>query len=482
MSNKKDIQFGTGGFRGVIGDDFNRENIHLIAQALSNIVISKNQQDRPIIIGFDNRFMSDYAAKWFAEVLNGNGIKTYVYTSAIPTPAVMSTTKDMCNYYGAMITASHNPYFFNGIKVFTKDGYDADVEFTSQLEKEIKAVDKINILSERQARRKDLYDDYRNLGSYLSHIKSFIDPSITKNHLRVLYNNMNGVGVIGLKPLAQKLNISQFAIINENHDAFFNFNLPNPTKEALMGEFSETVVNQNYDLGMATDSDGDRLGIIDEKGNYVSANEILASIYHYLIKERKYKGDIVKNCATSVLVDMVAEKLGYQCHEVDVGFKNITAGMREFNALLGGESSGGLTMRGYIFGKDASFSGSLFLEMVIKMNKPVSEIISELKKEVGYDYYFNEDNIVLSADPKEILKYMVSHLPELSYKPKDVRIFGRNVKFIFENREWFLLRLSGTEPTFRIFYEFKDKDIGDKLTKEVKQYVNKVEDIVLGIK
>lgn len=474
----KKIQFGTGGFRGVIGDDFNKENIQLIAQALSNVIEENNQKDRPIVVGYDNRFMSDYAAKWFIEVLNGNGIATYLYTCSVPTPAVMSSTRDMLNYYGVMMTASHNPYYFNGIKVFTKDGYDADVAFTSLLEKKIVEVKEVKITHERLARKKDLFFDYQNLGSYLSHIKSFIDPEVTHNKLKVLYNNMNGVGVIGLKPLAEKLHIYRLTIMNEDHDAFFGFNLPNPTKEALMGEFSETVYNQGYDLGMATDSDGDRLGIIDEKGNYVSANEILAAIYWYLITERGYKGDIVKNCATSVLVDMVAESLGYKCHEVDVGFKNITQGMKEYDALLGGESSGGLTMRGYIYGKDATFSGALFLEMVIKLNKPVSQIISEMKRSVNYDYYCSEDFITLDVDAQKVISYMRENLPNLSIKYKDVSIFNRNFKFLFDDRQWLLLRLSGTEPAFRVFSEFKNKEDADVLVKELKEYIEEVQNKV----
>ena len=377
------------------------------------------------------------------------------------------------------MTASHNPYYFNGIKVFTKEGYDADVSFTSEVEKEIKHVKEIKTMSDRLARRKGLLEDYDNLGSYLSHIKSFIDPSIAKNKLRVLYNNMNGVGVIGLKPLCEKLHIAQFTIINEDHDAFFGFNLPNPTKEALTGEFSEMVVNQQYDIGLATDSDGDRLGIIDEKGNYVSANEILAAIYLYLITQRGYRGDIVKNCATSVLIDMVAESLGYQCHEVDVGFKNITHGMKEFNALLGGESSGGLTMRGYIYGKDASFAASLFLEMVIKLNKPVSEIIKELKDSVGYNYHFFEDFIPLDVDAQKVLKYMANDLPKLSISYKEVKIFGRNLKFLFNDRQWLLLRLSGTEPAFRLFAEFKDAGRAKQLIKELKEYIIDVQNNIL---
>ena len=478
MNMKSKIQFGTGGFRGVIGDDFNKENIQYIAQAIANIIIENNQQDRPIIVGYDNRFMSDFAAKWFVEVLNGNKIKCFLITHSVPTPTVMSTTRDMRNYYGVMMTASHNPYYFNGIKVFTFGGYDADVNFTSLVEKKIGEVKDIKVMNERVARKADLLEDFDNLGSYLSHIKSFIDPGVTKNKLRVLYNNMNGVGVIGLKPLAEKLHIHQFTIMNEEHDAFFGFNLPNPTKEALIGEFSETVVNQEYDLGMATDSDGDRLGIIDEKGNYVSANEILAAIYWYLITQRGYKGDIVKNCATSVLVDLVAESLGYKCHEVDVGFKNITHGMDEHNALLGGESSGGLTMRGYIYGKDATFSGALFLEMVIKMNKPVSKIIKELKQSVDYNYSFFEDFITLDVDAEKVLKYMANNLPELSIQHNDVKIFGRNLKILFDDRQWLLLRLSGTEPAFRLFAEFKDADIAKKLIEELKQYIDKVQNIV----
>ncbi len=476
MANK--IKFGTGGFRGVIGDDFNKENIQLVAQALANVILENNQEKQPIIIGFDNRFMSDYAARWFAEVLNGNGIRTLVYTHSVPTPTVMSTTRDMQNFYGVMMTASHNPYYFNGIKVFTKEGYDADVAFTSLLEKKINEVSEVKTLNERIARNHGLYEDYDNLGSYLQHIKSFIDPTVVKNKLRVLYNNMNGVGVIGLKPLAEKLHIYQFVIMNEDHDAFFGFNLPNPTKEALMGEFSETVLNQGYDLGMATDSDGDRLGIIDEKGNYVSANEILAAIYWYLIRVRGYKGDIVKNCATSILVDRVAKSLGYKCHEVDVGFKNITAGMKEYNALIGGESSGGLTMRGYIYGKDATFAGALFLEMAIKLNKPVSQIIDGIKKSVDYDYYCSEDFITLDVDAQKVIEYMRNNLPKLSIKYEKVNIFNRNIKFLFNDEQWLLLRLSGTEPAFRVFSEFKNKSDSDVLVNELKNYIEHVQNEV----
>ena len=472
MSN---IAFGTGGFRGIIGDDFTKENVQLIAQGLANLIHINLEEDKPIIVGYDNRFMSDYAAKWFIEVLNGNGIESYIFTYPVPTPVIMSATRDRGYYYGVMITASHNPYYFNGIKIFTKEGYDADVSFTSSLEEAIKNVLIINTLEERKAREKGLLSDYTNLHSYIAHIKSFVDPNIDGEHLRVLYNNMNGVGAIGFYAIAREMKIKEFVTINDTHDAFFGFNLPNPTKEALTGHFAQMVVEGKYDLGLASDSDGDRLGIIDEKGNYVSANEILACIYYHLVVNRGYKGDIVKNLATSTFINKTAEYLGFKSHEVDVGFKNITHGMKKYNALLGGESSGGLTMQGYIYGKDASFAASLFLEMVIKANKPVSEIVREIKEKVGYSKYFHEDFIPLRADVKRVIEEISNNPPIFNKEVVKKDYYGRNFKYCFDNDSWLLIRLSGTEPAFRLFAEFDSEEETKKNAEILKNYIYEIQ-------
>ncbi|MGI6714452.1 MAG: phosphoglucomutase/phosphomannomutase family protein [Bacilli bacterium] len=473
----KKIQFGTGGFRGVIGDDFTKEKVQLIAQALANI-IKDNQSTTPVVIGYDNRFMADFAAMWFANILNGNQIKVLLFTFSVPTPAVMSATRDLKNDFGVMITASHNPYYFNGIKIFTKDGYDADAEFTNLLEMKISEVKEMKTMCKNEARERGLLADYADTNSYISHIKSFIQVAPPQNRLKVLFNNMNGVGIIGLAPVVKKLKIHQFDVINADHDAFFGFNLPNPTKEALAGEFTETIKNQAYDLGMATDSDGDRLGVIDERGNYVSNNEIMACLYYYLVVDRGYQGDVVKNCATSILVDLTAEKLGYRCHEVDVGFKNITAAMKKHNALLGGESSGGLTARGYLYGKDAAFSGALFLEMVMKYQIPVSHMVQKLKDKVGYHYYFEEAFLPLREEPRAVIAYIAQNIPTFSEPLHRVDHFGNNFKFYFSNRTWMLIRLSGTEPALRIFAELKDEMTTKKAVNELLHYVEKVQKIV----
>lgn len=469
------IKFGTGGFRGVISDTFNKENIQLVAQSLANIIIDEKSTN-PVIIGFDNRFMSDFAAHWFGEVLAGNNIRVFIYEQSVPTPSVMSATRDLKNDYGVMITASHNPYYFNGIKLFTKKGYDADVNFTNKLEKYANEVKEIKSIPFQEAKRRWLIQSYSNTNMYLSHIKTFIDPSIKNNKLKIIYNNMCGVGVVGLLPLAKEMRIHQFDVIHKEHDAFFNFNLPNPTYEALLEDgFIDKVVDNHYDAGLATDSDGDRLGVIDEKGNYVSNNEILASLYYYLITKRGMKGDIVKNCATSILVDKVANKLGYKCHEVDVGFKNITHGMDENNALLGGESSGGLTLRGYLYGKDSVFSSMLFMEMIIKENKTVSEIIKDVKEFAGYNHVFLEDQLPLRLESEKVIEILKDNPPKFSRPLVDYKHFTRNFKYYFDNESWILIRLSGTEPAFRIFAELENFSSGLVAIEEIKSYIENIQ-------
>ncbi len=473
------IEFGTGGFRGIIGDTFTRANITLVAQALANI-ISDEGSNKPVIIGYDNRFMSDFTATWFAEVLAANNIKSFIYSSSVPTPCVMSATRDLHNDYGVMITASHNPYYFNGIKIFTKNGYDADVAFTNKLELYARKVNCVKTMSSNEAKRNWLIQEYSNINMYLAHIKTFIDPSIKQNKLKVIYNNMCGVGKVGLIPLSKYYKICKFDVIHSEHDAFFNFNLPNPTHEALIeDEFIDRVIEGGYDVGLATDSDGDRLGVIDELGNYVSNNEILASLYYYLIKYRGYEGDIVKNCATSIIVDKVAFKLGFKCHEVDVGFKNITHGMDEFNALLGGESSGGLTARGYLYGKDSCFSSMLFMEMIIKLHKPVSEIINDVKIFADYHHSFLEDFMPLSVDVNKIIERLDKNHPIFSKKIIKYEHYTRNFKYYFDNDSWVLIRLSGTEPAFRIFAELDNEGEALKTISELKKYINSLQDKIL---
>lgn len=467
------IKFGTGGFRGIIADDFTKTNVQLIAQGISDIAEARGFKDKPIVIGYDRRFMSDFFAGWMSEVFAANGIHVLLYTSSVPTPAVMSATKELGSEVGIMITASHNPYKFNGVKIFLKNGMDADVEFTSHLEKITNRIRVAETMPLVAARQLGLVSDFQNMDQYLENIKKFINPEIKHNSAKILFDNMNGMGAAGLKRLAKDFCISKFDLLNEEHDAFFKFIAPNPTEFALL-KMKDAVIGGAYDYAIATDSDADRLGVLDDRGNTVNNNDILAALYYYLVKYRGLEGDIVKNCSTSIIIDRLAAKFGRKCHEVDVGFKNISAKMKETDALIGGESSGGLTVRGYIFGKDSIFSASLFMEMQIIMNKPVSEIIKEVRGFAHYDYQTAEDEIDVFG--RGIFELAAASEAPFEQKPQKVAVFGNNIKYYFADDTWALIRMSGTEPVMRIVAEMPDRKRCEEAIATLKKFIGSLND------
>lgn len=468
------IKFGTGGFRGIIGDDFNKANIQAIGQALSNVA-KEGKEVKPIALGYDNRFMSDYAARWFAEVLMGNGIPVILTATPVPTPLVMMIVRDKDLDYGITMTASHNPYIYNGVKPFLKGGADADAAFTLMLEKRIAEVDEIKTAPFSKGESLGLLQVLDYIPTYVSCIETFLNPNAFHSPLKVLFNNLNGVGARAILPLAKDLDFAQFDALNTEHDAFFSFRDPNPTRENLMGEFRQKVLDGGYDIGMAVDSDADRLGIIDEKGNYVDANEIMGCLYYGLIKYRGMKGDIVKNVATSTLIDGLAKAFGYRCIETDVGFKFISAAIKENDALIGGESSGGLTIRGYLYGKDSSFSGMLFLNLIAAIGKPVSEVVKQVKEFANYHHHFIESAVSFEGDPQKVMSYIENH--DFSFNSpclKKERI-SNNIRFWFDDHCFMLIRLSGTENKFRVFAEMNNVADAEASIASLKTFIGEAE-------
>ena len=466
------IDFGTGGFRGIIGETFTKDTIQKITQAIANI-IKEEGSDKPIVVGYDYRFMSDYAAVWVAEVLAGNKIKVLLSDCATPTPAVMFMTKYLDNDYGAMITASHNPYQFNGIKVFQKQGMDADVVFTNRIEKEIANLKEVKCTASYEEEYKLYVKNISILDLYLDNIKKFISPEIKGKQTKILFDALHGTGAISLTKIAKDYELNNFVTINGTHDTMFGGMMPNPTPQAMLKN-KERVLCEGFDFAIGIDCDGDRLALLDENGNYVENNEILAALYYYLVKYKNEKGDCVKNCATSNLVDKVVLKFGYKCHEVDVGFKNISSKIKEVDALIGGESSGGLTIRNYIFGKDSTFAAMLFIEMVSVMNKNVSEIIKEVRDFADFHHKIVEHTIHYQAN-LDIKRYLLNNEPNFSDKPIEVRKFGKNVKYIFADDEWVIFRLSGTEPVLRVFVEMKTSDKTYQYIEQVYNYINNID-------
>ena len=468
----KDIKFGTGGFRGVIGDTFTKENITLIAQALANLV-KEDHLTKPLVIGYDYRFLSKEAALWMSEVFSFHHIHVMLSSEEVPTPSVMYMVKKHDLDYGIMITASHNPYIFNGIKVFQKEGMDGDVALTSRIEKEFHKITSIESKPFEVAINDHDIEMVSFLNDYVLNIENFISPLVRGSNLHILFDSLHGVGEKSLMKIASDFKLNNFHALHVGQDAYFNFKNPNPTREN-MEEDKEILLKNHYDLALGLDSDGDRLGILDENGNYVDSNEILASLYYYLVKYRGMKGDIVKNLATSNLVDKVAEKLGFKCHEVDVGFKNISSMMKKCDALIGGESSGGLTIRNYLYGKDSTFSSSLFLEMMIIMKKNISSIVKEVRDFACFHHTIIEDHIAYHHEDI-ILNYLKNHTFVFPDEIVSKEIIANNVKYRFKNDCWLLLRGSGTEPMLRIFIEMETKEKANEYLKILKQSINEVD-------
>lgn len=471
MKNK--IVFGTGGWRAVIGDDFVKENINRVAAGMLKLMEEENKLDKPVIIGFDRRFLSETAAKWVAEVLAQGGVKVWFLNRSAPTPFVMHTVLKENLYYGIEITASHNPSNYNGIKLIIEEGRDADIETTNKLEKYIDEIDYVESMDFDEAVEKEIITYLKNpFNNFIDDILGQLDlEKIKQRGLRVLFDPMHGSGAY---PLTAILYSARLTVDTQNtdKDAYFGGMMPAPTKKTLE-ILAENVVNGKYDLGIALDGDGDRLGIIDSNGKYIDANEILCMLYYYLVKYKGWKGPVVRNIATTHMLDKIAESFGEKCYEVPVGFKHISSKIDEVDAVLGGESSGGLTVRGHIHGKDSVYASSLFVEMISVIDKTPTELMEELRETYG-NYVMVEENLRFKIEEKDRIKDILfnkKELPEFFTNIKRVS-YEDGCKVYFEDDSFVICRFSGTEPLLRIFAENNTKEKAFKYIEDFKNFLN----------
>ena len=448
------IEFGTGGWRAVIGDRFTKANIRRVAAAVARRMQREGVAQQGFCIGYDRRFLSREAAIWFSEVMAGEGVPLSFVNLAAPTPQIMFTVKNMGLPYGAAVTASHNPAVYNGIKLFTRGGRDAAEDVTQAVGAEANALDEAGIraipFDEALASGAVRFIDPRD--AYLDSIMEKIDmEAIRARRPRIVLDPMYGVSLTGLMTILFTARCD-VDVINDRHDAFFGGHLPAPNPETLR-DLQGSVADHHADLGIATDGDADRLGIIDEHGRYVSANEVLVLLYYYLLKYKGWKGPAVRNIATTHQLDRVAEAFGEACYEVPVGFKHISAAMDEHDALIGGESSGGLTVRGHISGKDGLYAASLLVEMVSVTKKPLSALIDELAAQFGSVYMAEYDWALTEKSRARIHEaLMVRHaLPDFGTTP--VRVSYMDGCKVYLEEGWIIARFSGTEPRVRIFAE-----------------------------
>ncbi len=467
------ITFGTGGWRAIIGEGFTLHNVRRLSQALANEITRRDQEKRGIVIGFDRRFLSREAAEAAAEVFAGNNIPTILLSEEAPTPLITYATAILGSAYGLAFTASHNPPQWNGLKVFHGDGSLLLDDETRQIEAETNAlmpgeVIKLELdlaLEAGIVERRDFTNEY------VDAVERLIDLEAIRNAgLRVIVDPMYGVGQLTLGTVLTEARC-RVTFINERHNPLFGGRSPAPNMEALR-LLTSHMHDYHYDVGLAMDGDADRIALVDENGTYISINDILLLLYWYLHEVRGERGGVVRNLSTTHLLDRLAARLGEECFEVPVGFKHIVAAMQKHNALLGGESSGGLTIRGHILGKDGIFASALVVEMLARTGKKISQLQDLVCAMTGRLYTF-EESLPATPEMRIAVPRRLREAPCGSIGPYRVTRVSQidGTKLLLQNDNWALLRFSGTEPVLRLSVEADSPEKAGELLRWLRQFV-----------
>lgn len=465
------IKFGTGGWRAIIADEFTKTNLRLLAAGLCEMMQEQGLNGIEICVGYDRRFLSKESAHWTAEVFAGYGFKTYMVNRSSPTPLIMFVVRERKVPFGIAITASHNPAIYNGVKVFTKGGRDAAPEVTELIEKHAALIhpEKIPSIDYDIALEKGLIFEENPTNDYLDCILQAVDVNAIKHaQLKIGLDPLYGVSQSCLRTVLTTCRCD-LEVIHDMHDTLFGGKLPTPTAETLI-PLEQLVVDRKCDFGLATDGDADRIAVIDDNGFFVHPNQLLVLLYYYLVKYRGWKGDCVRNNSTTHLLDRVAEGFGYRCHEVPVGFKYVSSKMAETNAIIGGESSGGLTVKGHIAGKDGIYAAALITEMVAVTGKSVSDLYDEICEKYGF-WAYEDSDIRVKPERKEELKQMIFEAEIIPEFDKEIIRIDRSdgCKIWFSDGSWCICRFSGTEPLLRFAAEALDRKDSNKYIKAWKE-------------
>ncbi|MBO4412924.1 MAG: hypothetical protein J5779_02815 [Clostridia bacterium] len=444
------IKFGTSGFRAIMGENFTKENVLKIGYALSEYFKNEKTKKPTVVIGYDNRFMSDMFAKWMTEVLASKKIKVTLYSKSVPSPLISFMTKDFD--LGVMITSSHNPYYYNGVKIFKKPAKEVDDEFTSKIE--VWANENINIQTKS-------FDEYLktgeitltdNIQEYCNHILSFIDVNKTKKlKFKILYNAMNGNCTECFEYIFNKMKI-KYEGMNTEVDPYFRHMLPSPYKKNLTDQM-EKLKKEKFDFGVALDGDSDRISILDSKGNFIDGNFILPVLYYYFKKYKNYQGGLVKNTALSNLSFKLAKYFGEECYNAKTGFKNIGKILDNTSAFLGGESNG-IAFKEHVKSKDGIVATALLIDMMAESGKTIDEVLKEIQNLVKFKSKVVEYAYPITAKQKQEIMKLLSVKKKSPNLDKIVNInFDGEYRINFENDYWATIRFSGTENVVRIFAE-----------------------------
>ena len=468
------IKFGTSGWRAIFCEDFTLDNVRLVVQAIADNLRAEGLADRGVVIGYDARFMGADFSRETARILAGAGIKGYFCERDTPTPVISHELLRRKAAGAINFTASHNPYNYNGIKFSPASGGPALPETTNDIEKRANAMQGEIVFKEislEAAAKQGLYEEIDPRADYFVTLKKLIDfDAIAASAMKVAVNPLYGCGRGYLDRILEEEGIAVVKI-NDHLDPYFGGLPPEPAEEYTEDFISLVKGDDSIILGLATDGDADRFGIIDRDGTYIEPNYILALLFDYMIRRKGLRGDAARSVATSHLIDAVAKYHGVNVLETPVGFKFIGEYISENKILIGGEESAGLTIKGHVPEKDGILACLLVAEMVAVEKKSLQELLADLYSRVG-EIHTKRINIHLSPQLEAALPDKFANPPETIGEHKITKVIQIDGnKYLLDDGSWLLFRKSGTEPVVRLYAETKSFEALEKLIELGREFI-----------
>ena len=450
------IKFGTDGWRAIIADEFTFANVRACAQAAARYFREAGAATRGIVVGYDTRFASEEFAAAVVEVLAANGVPVQLCDRAAPTPVIGFNIRRLNAGGGVVITSSHNPALYSGFKVRTEQASAASPEVLSQIEALIpEALDgAVERMPLEEATAKGLVQKFDPRADYLRHLGQLVEiERLRQAGLRVVVDPMHGAGAGYLRELLSGGRTEVIEIRSERNPAFPGMHNPEPIARNLEAT-REAVVKAHAEAALATDGDADRIGVMDDRGEFVDQLRVFALLTYYLLEVRGLRGPIVKSVTTTSMVHRLGELYGVPVYETGVGFKYLGPKMIETDALIAGEESGGFAFRGHLPERDGILSGLYILDLMARRGKSLPELLEEVFAKVGPHYYDRVDITMTPAERDRIAGLLTTLEPSTI---DGLRVTGYDrtdgLRFLLEGGAWALIRLSGTEPLMRIYTE-----------------------------
>jgi phosphomannomutase len=458
------INFGTDGWRAVISDTFTFHNLRLVTQAIADAVATEdwgngelanlNPVMNKMVVGFDTRFLSDRYAKEAARVLAANDFTVYLSQADAPTPAISYAVRELNAIAGVMITASHNAPRYNGVKLKSAFGSSASPEQCRQVEVWLNDNEEQgrgpNLMDFEHARDESRIMRFNPIPAYYEQLRRLINFDIIADaKLRVVVDSMYGSGRGVIRGILQGTGCEVAEIRGEMNPGFGGIH-PEPITRYL-GSLAGAISTGQGDFGLATDGDADRIGAMDERGNFVDPHKIMALSLRYLVEKRGLTGSVVRTVSTSRMLDRLAKRYGVALHETPVGFNHIAELMMKEDVLIGGEESGGISFKGHIPEGDGVLMGLLIIEMVAASGGSLYDLVQDLLAEVGPAFYERTDlRLRHPVSKSSMTQRLVTEVPAQIGGESIVEVATTDgVKYILADDSWLLIRPSGTEPVLR---------------------------------